>query len=503
MLRLFAAAALAVLAAGCMRLDQDIVLNVDGSFDLKMTFAYDEKSWAESAKALGAAISEEDGMGREVPPRLDPLIKEAETRAKLDAAKRAGVEVRSFKVAKAADGWLSETLEAHCKDLAALNAAMRAMDKEEEFALTRNADGTFTLVSKGGESQLPFAGELGKEDSAEELKKLKGFRMVSAVTVPGEITASNAHAREGRTARWAVDAADKDFLAKFKAMAGKDDSVTFRAEGFKPAAGESHRYLRTDLTLVLNADGSADVTERKSVHDAFFKEAEARAVAQQGNSDALRRMFDEQAVRDEFKQDRQEGEKAGVELKSVKAELAGGWRRIAKEMHCRDLAAARAAAEAGDWSLIRSADGNYLLTISPSEDPATALPELPAMKGMIRKMWELQRLYITVRVPGDVIVTTAHETSGRELKWSYDTTDPKFDEKLADMKKKGQIVSFKGAGLDLKEVRAEPKTRGPQSIYGYRDGGGRRKPAKPPAEGEAPRESAPAPPAQDPEAPRP
>jgi hypothetical protein len=501
-LRLLAAAALAALAAGCMRSEQDLTLNLDGSFDLKMSFAYDEKAWAEFGKLLEASIGGKDTEDRDVPPQLDPLIKEAETRAKLEAAKAAGVEVRSFKVEKAADGWLGETLDAHCRDLAALNAALRALGNEEEFALKRNADGTFTLASKGRESPLPFAQELGKEESAEERKKLKGFKVISAITVPGEITETNAHAREGRKARWTVDAADKDFLAKVKTMVGKDDSVTFKADGFKLPAGESHRYIRNDLTLALNADGSVDVAERKSVHDAFFKEAEARAVASQGNADGLRRMFDEQAVRDEFRQDRQEGEKAGIELKNVKAELSGGWRRITVETHCRDLAAARAAVEVSEYALVRSADGNYLLTISPAEDPKQAMPELPAMKGMIRKMWELQRLYITVRVPGDVIVSTAHEVNGRELKWAYDVTDPKFDEKLADMGKKGRIVSFKGAGLDLKEVKAEPRP-GMTPAHGYRDGGGRKKPVKPPPEGEAPTEPAPAPPAPAPEAPRP
>ncbi len=500
-LRALAVVALAWPAAGCMRLDQDVTLNADGSFDLKVSFAYDEKAWAEFGKTLGAVVNGDDAQGDAEPgPKLDPLVKEKETRAKLEAAKAAGVEVRSFKVAKTPDGWLGETLDARCRDLAALNAALRALDMEEEFSLKRNADGSFTLASKGGESPLPLAQELGTEESAEELKKLKGFKAVSAITVPGEIVETNAHTREGRTARWAVDAADKDFPARVRAMIGKDDSVTFRADGFKPASREVHRYLREELELTFNADGSVDLVERKAMHEVFYKETEVRARANRGNADYLHRMFDEKVILDEFRQDQREGEKSGVELKAVKSEQVDGWHRVSTEMHCRDLAAAREAMGVRDYSLARSSEGTYRLTISAPDDAVRAVPELPAMKDMIRKMWELRRFYVTVRVPGDVTASTAHATSGRELKWSYDVNDLKFDEKLADMHRKGLVVSFKSEGLDLKEIPAAPK-RGMTPVSGYRDGGVRKKPGPEKAQPEG-EDSKPAPPPESP-APRP
>lgn len=479
---------LAVASVGCIRAEQELTLNADGSFDLKMNCSYDEKAWATHMASITAGL----GVPAEEP---EAMIKEPELRAKLEVAKAAGVEIKEFKVERV-KGWLGYSLDARCVNLAAVNMTLRALDTEDEFSLVHNADDTWTLAS--AETPPSFLTEEKKgtdEEQQKALEKFKDFRAVFTMNVPGEIAETDAHSREGRRAQWVLDISDKNVLDKAAAMGAKGTHVTFKAPGLKVAPGELHRYILTEATLTLNADGSADAVVRRSMHDVFYKETEVRQRIGRGSSEDLANLFDETAIRKAFKEAQSKGGRQGIDLKAVKCATADGWHRATAVMHCRDLAAAREATERRDLTLTKRADGNYHVTI---ESPEPAEPRdmgIAALKvgldKMERRMWEYCRERMTVKVPGDVIESNAHESKASEAQWSFDITDPKFEEKLATKKQKGSFVVFKGQGLDLKEVQPAPQP-GLTPAYGYRDGGGHKKSAEQKS-AETPQDGAPSP----------
>ncbi len=168
--------------------------------------------------------------------------------------------------------------------------------------------------------------------------------------------------------------------------------------------------------------------------------------------------FDEKEIRKQFAA----REKDGVELKDVKVITKDGWRHAYITSTCKDLSAATAS-PAGDgkgssMGLTKDADGNYVLVIAHPQfgrmsGSGTSAEEQKAEHAQARKDMAGFRMTMCLTVPGAIVKTNAHKTSGRTVNWVLDVEDEKFPQKCRALDREGMKVVFKSAGLDLKTFK--------------------------------------------------
>ena len=221
--------------------------------------------------------------------------------------------------------------------------------------------------------------------------------------------------------------------------------------------------MQVEQETTINPDNSADL----KIHYAMSEGAVAQieAMKQMAAKDPNFKMqasgpslaFDEASIRAGLEKDK----KDGVEVKSVKTETRDGWKHVYLEVHCADLATATKTGQASSgsgFSLTKNADGNYLLELVSKDRPGGQDDKVPSAEEqqMAKAMMAGLKVSIKVRVPGDIIETTAPVKDARTAAWTLDISDEKFFEKSAEFGKKGMKVVFKGEGLNLKEFKAPP-----------------------------------------------
>lgn len=226
--------------------------------------------------------------------------------------------------------------------------------------------------------------------------------------------------------------------------------------------------FKFEQDMTINDDGSADATIHYAMSEQTIAQLEAM---KQGNPNAQQGpSFDEAKIKEQFEKQKAQG----VELKSVKVESKDGWKHVTVAVHSKSVgAAARAASQQGQdnkempFSLLKKGD-NYELCMGGGDKAGgmgdAANPEQKAqqqkmMKGMMAGM----RMSIKLTVPGEVVETNAHEKSGKTVSWLLDIdNDPKFFDKMETLGKQGMVVTFKGAGLNLPEIKPAPKAADPE-----------------------------------------
>lgn len=196
-----------VALTGCIKMEQDITLNKDGSGNVKFMYAMAEQT-INQMKAMSQMGAEE---GVEVESDDDFEFDEEKVRTKFEELKDQGITLKSVK-SETRDGWKYMHIDFDFQDIAKLNETEVAGDSP--IIIAKNAEGNYVVTSKMG------GGEMEMEDAdAEQMKAmlpmLAGLRIALKVTTPTKIISTTAPIKTATSAEWVFDVdADPDSVLK-------------------------------------------------------------------------------------------------------------------------------------------------------------------------------------------------------------------------------------------------------------------------------------------------
>lgn len=203
-------AGLALAVSGCIKIDQTLTLEKDGSGTLEIRYGMSEQAMAqlEAMEQMGQAMSEGAGGESEIETDtpFDFDFDEAEVREDFESQDIEGVELVSA-TSETADGWRYMNLEVTFDNLAAL--AKTDFFDDNELSLTKDAEGNYVLSQRSDEDEI--APDMGGDDAMQEqmmqqmAAMFAGMRLANRVVVPTEIVETNATEVDGRTAAWVYD----------------------------------------------------------------------------------------------------------------------------------------------------------------------------------------------------------------------------------------------------------------------------------------------------------
>lgn len=196
-------------STGCVRVEQTLRLNDDGSGVLSLRYGMAESDLAEM-EALAKSQLAEEGVTDAGP--INPFeFNEAEVRKDFEAYRSLGVTLEDIRT-EAVEGWKYMNLRVAFASLAGLGQTEFLSDRQ--LTLTRLAEGRYELV----QAAPPGTGEATQEMDTELLAGLmKGFRAELKVEVPGAVVESNADERAPSAATWIFDV-DRDARALERAQ---------------------------------------------------------------------------------------------------------------------------------------------------------------------------------------------------------------------------------------------------------------------------------------------
>lgn len=215
-----------VALCGCIKVDQTLSINDDGSgiLDLKYSMRESTIKQMEGMTSQMDSSQSEDRQEEKKPFDFEP----AEVRKELERFEDQGIKVENVD-SSTADGWKTMHVELAFDDLASLSKT--DFFKDKDVSLKKNAKGNYVFSQKAKDSAGMSAG--GEDASPEQLQQMapmfSGMRIVHRIKVPSEIIESNANEIKGKTASWVFDV-DKDptVLTKIKNL---DMQVEFDGEG--------------------------------------------------------------------------------------------------------------------------------------------------------------------------------------------------------------------------------------------------------------------------------
>lgn len=228
----------AVLAlAGCIKVDQTLTIEPDGSGTLDMTYGLSEQTLGQlEAMEQMAADMKQQGADVESGSPLD--FDEAKIRKEFAEKGVEGVELLDVS-SETRDGWKYMRVKMAFDDLDSLNET--ELFEDSGFALAKNAQGNYVLTQKlgSGDTGMPGAqgqGEPGQSPAEDEkmmqamTAMMAGLRIALTVNAPGEIIESNAMQVEGKRASWVFDI-DEDPQVLSKLQGQEEMRVVFAGKG--------------------------------------------------------------------------------------------------------------------------------------------------------------------------------------------------------------------------------------------------------------------------------
>lgn len=200
---------LAVAAAGCIKVDQTLVIQKDGSGVFQLDYSVSEQSVTQMKAMLKLAEQLAGPSGEVIPADdADALMEwlfnpdEAEIKRWLDPYRDAGIVLEKFKT-ETKNAWRSVELKITFKDLAKL--AKTDFFPAYGFSLLRNKAGDYVFHRRAS-GDLDVGLDFSEPATARTLSPwLAGFRVVSKVNVPGRILDTNAHQRSLYSGAWIFD----------------------------------------------------------------------------------------------------------------------------------------------------------------------------------------------------------------------------------------------------------------------------------------------------------
>ncbi len=190
-----------VALSGCVKMEQDITLNKDGSGNVKFMYAMSEQmiSQMEMMSQMGTEEGmevEDDGME----------FDEAEVRKSFEELKAQGITLNSAR-SETKGGWKYMHIDFDFKDIAQLGDT-EAMG-ESPVTISKNEDGNYVITSPMGGDDIGIGEE--EMDPAQMqmmLPMLAGMRISVKITTPTDIISTTAPVKTARSAQWVFDADD-------------------------------------------------------------------------------------------------------------------------------------------------------------------------------------------------------------------------------------------------------------------------------------------------------
>lgn len=198
----------AVLAlSGCIKMDQDITLNKDGSGNVKFMYGMSEQT-INQMKAMAQMGGEE---GVEVDSDSPFEFDEQKVKKEFEDLKDRGITLKSVKT-ETKDGWQYMHIDFDFQDVSKLGESEVMGDSPVTIA--KNADGNYVITSKMGGDEMGM-GEGNEEQMKQMLPMLAGMRMALKVTTPTKIISTTAPIKTDNSAQWVFDAdADPNSILK-------------------------------------------------------------------------------------------------------------------------------------------------------------------------------------------------------------------------------------------------------------------------------------------------
>ena len=188
--------------AGCIKVDQTLTLEKDGSgtVDLKYTMSEESISqWQDITRNMFDSSSPDSSS------QIMPFdFSDEEIRNDFKEFERDGVALQSVKT-ESGNGWKSRRMVIGFKDLAGLSKAGFLADRN--ISLVKNPGGDYVFTqSAGREGNLPpELASLGTSPDSLFAGMMEGFKAVIRVKTPGRILETNAPEKSERQAGWTYD----------------------------------------------------------------------------------------------------------------------------------------------------------------------------------------------------------------------------------------------------------------------------------------------------------
>lgn len=217
----------AVLAlTGCIKVDQTLTLNADGSGTLALRYGMSEQMLAQLKAMEQMAAQAEDGLEveQETPFELDP----EQVRADFEADKPDGVELTALR-SEVVDGWKYIDLTVTFEDIRALKRT--ELFEDSQLGIERLNNGNFRITQRGGGDDEMSGDAAGQQLMQQMTAMLAGFRIAQTIVVPGDILDTNATVVDGRSAAWVFDIAEDPNV--LRTLNDTDLVVTFAGDGVK------------------------------------------------------------------------------------------------------------------------------------------------------------------------------------------------------------------------------------------------------------------------------
>lgn len=205
---------------GCLKMEQEVTLNKDGSGQIDMMYAMSEQT-VQQMKAMSEMAEQSGG---EVTSTQDSFeFDEAKVKEKYGALKDKGITLKSVK-SETRGGWKYMYVKADFKDISKL----KEVEGFDKITITKNADGNYVIDS--GMSQDDMGGGM---DNPEQMKAmlpmLAGMRITMKFNTPGKIIETTAPIKGKNSAEWVYDV-DKD-PDTFMKMSSSEMKIVFDGKG--------------------------------------------------------------------------------------------------------------------------------------------------------------------------------------------------------------------------------------------------------------------------------
>jgi hypothetical protein len=185
---------------GCIRVEQTIILNEDGSGTVKLAYAVTEQN----AAMLEAAMQNSEGAG--AMPQSGSIMgfTEETVRMQFKELEPYGVTLKEVN-SETRDGWQHLEMAAAFESLKGL--AQTPLLSDRAVSLTKTRNGNYKFRQKAGDEQPSMAAGAADNPQMQQAiqEMMKGFRVQIRIQTPGEIIKSSAPEAAEREAIWTFD----------------------------------------------------------------------------------------------------------------------------------------------------------------------------------------------------------------------------------------------------------------------------------------------------------
>jgi len=204
---------------GCIKMEQDITLNKNGSGNVKFVYGMSDQT-IKQMEAMKQMSQSEDGAEDEDDNPFE--FNEDEVKKEFEAMKDQGITLNSVKTTKK-DGWQYMNIDFDFKDVTKLDDT----PVFENVTIIKNAEGNYVVSSKMDSDDM--GGDAGAEQMKAMLPMLSGMRIAIKINTPNAIISTTAPIKSKDSAEWVFDV-DKD-PDSFLNMSKTDMEVVFGGDG--------------------------------------------------------------------------------------------------------------------------------------------------------------------------------------------------------------------------------------------------------------------------------